>query len=390
MNLCVSPLLKMISGLMFLLLILLISCNPSRDEPAEWRKYPDPKTGYEVWQITDHDSLSEAFYFYAPSVTHDDRYLIFRSNRSGKMEIYRCDLTDGGIRQLTFGNANSACIHPDGESIVYIEDRKYYKMNAHTLKKEIVVDLAGKIEGSPVFRPTFTNDGRYTLVHTTKENGVRLYRVDFETKEIQLVLERDEGRISHALINPENPDLITYTPLPDQQNNMELPMSERPRARIINLKENKDVPFLMTPYGFRATHDSWASSGERYYFFEKTVPSWTPAAIGSIDKNGLDYTRHYVNDTIKLGHGTVSKDGKWFISDSQDPYTNPLILINLEDGTNKIICWPNASIKKELGNVHVHPNFSPSGQYIIYTSDAVKTGTHQVYVIPIKGIIDDW
>src|SRR5690606_41576051 len=108
---------------------------------------------------------------------------------------------------LTYGDANRAGIHTDGERMVYIEERKYYKVKAHTRKKEIVVDLAGKIEGSPVFRPTFTSDGRYTRVHTTKENGVRLYRVDFETKEIQLVLERDEGRISHALINPENPDL---------------------------------------------------------------------------------------------------------------------------------------------------------------------------------------
>jgi len=97
-----------------------------------------------------------------------------------------------------------------------------------------------------------------------------------------------------------------------------------------------------------------------------------------------------VHDSIKLGHGAASQDGRWFISDGQEPFDNPLILINLRDQKSKILCWPNASIRADLGNIHVHPNFSTSGNYVIYTSDAPKTGTHQVFVVPIKHIKDAW
>ena len=202
------------------------------------------------------------------------------------------------------------------------------------------------------------------------------------------ILEQAGGSFSHQLINPVDPNLITYAPLPDTQNDMSRPMEERARAQIINVNEETNEPYLITPYGFRATHDSWSRLGNRYYFFEKSQPGWLPASIGSIDLNGKDYTKHYTNDSIKLGHGTVSQDGKWFISDGQEPHNNPLILLNLDDGKTEFLCWPNASIERSLGNVHVHPNFSTSGNYIIYTSDVAKTGTHQVYVIPIKEIKD--
>jgi len=293
------------------------------------------------------------------------------------------------MTRLTYEGIKDACIHPDGKNMVYISDWKYYKMNVHTLEKELVLDFTGKLPAKPSFRPSLTNDGKYTIVFTRQNNTISLYRVNLATKEILKVMEKGGGSFSHQLINPADPNLITYNPLPDTQNDNNLPLEERPRTRIINIKNGTNKPFLIVPYGLSATHDSLSSQGDRYYFFEKNQKGWIPASIGSIDLNGDDYTRHYTNDTIKLGHGTVSRDSKWFISDGQQPDNNPLILINLQDKKGKILCWPDASINPP-SNVHVHPNFSSSGNFIIYTSDVVKTGIHQVYVIPIKDIKDSW
>jgi len=257
------------------------------------------------------------------------------------------------------------------------------------MKKEILLDFTGKLPAKPFFRPSLTNDGKYTIVYTKQDDINNIYRVNLETKEIKKVMEQVGGSFSHQLINPVDPNLITYAPLPDTQNDINLPMEKRPRTRIINVNNGTDEPYLITPYGFRATHDSWSPLGNRYFFFEKTQPGWIPASIGSIDLNGKDYTRHYTNDSIRLGHGAASRDGKWLISDGQKPNDNPLILINIQGNKGKIICWPDASISTPA-NVHVHPNFSASGNYIIYTSDIVKTGIHQVYVIPIKEIKDKW
>lgn len=372
------------------LLTMLGSCSSeNKTYPAEWIKFRDKKTGNEVWQITNNDSINEAPYFYVNSFTSDDRYVIFRSKRAGNWDMYRCDLTNGKITRLTKEGISDACILPDGENMAFISGWKYYKMNVNTLKKTMILDFTGKLPSKPLFRPSITNNGKYTIVYTRQDSKLGLYRVNLETGQILKVMERNGGSFSHQLINPGDQNLITYIPLPDTQDDMTLPMEKRPRTRIINVEKGTDDPFLIVPYGFRATHDSWSGMGNRYFFFEKTVPDWIPVSIASIDLEGNEYTKIYSSDSIKLGHGSASGNLKWFICDGQEPNNNPLILINIQDKKSKIICWPDASIDPP-SNVHVHPNFSVSGNFIVYTSDVAAKNKHQVYVIPLKGIKDNW
>ena len=214
------------------LLVALSYCkSENKTYPKEWIKFKDQRTGNVVWQITSHDSISEAFYFYVNSVTSDDKYVIFRSKRLGQFDIYRCNLTNGEITQMTNEGINSACIHPDGKNMVYISGWKYYKMNVHTLKKEMVLDFTGKLPVEPSFRPSLTNDGKYTIVYTRQGDISSLYRVNLETKEILKVMEQDSGSFSHQLINPVDPNLITYNPLPDTQNDNNLPMGKEAKNK---------------------------------------------------------------------------------------------------------------------------------------------------------------
>ena len=105
------------------------------------------------------------------------------------------------------------------------------------------------------------------------------------------------------------------------------PMEERARSWKIDLKKGTDAPFLTVPYGYRATHESWSHDGQRFFFFRKTRPGWSPAAICSQDREGGDFQLHHESPDIKLGHGTVSRDGRWFVSDSQEPGENELVLL---------------------------------------------------------------
>ena len=381
-----------------LCLLTLFSPNPALAETAtqntavvEWNKFADSRTGYEVWQLTAHKEPSETFYFYAQSFTADDRYVIFRSRRDGVWDAYRCDLANGEITRLTFNeDLGRACMHPDGEHMAYISGWTLYKINVHTLEKQAAFDFTNKLPLPPQFRPTFTHDGMYTLVYTRdNDKSACLYRVNLESGDIRKVLETAAGGFGHEQINPKDPNLIAYAPLPDTQNDMTLPMEERPRARLIQVEAGTDIPYLVPPYGFRATHDSWSPLGDRYFFFEKTQPGWTPVSIASIDLHGGDYTRHYTDDKERLGHGTVRMDGAWFISDSQQSFENSLILLNLKDGKTETLCWPNASVNTPA-RVHVHPNFSTSGNYVIYTSDSGQTDIPQVYVVPVRHIKEAW
>lgn len=92
---------------------------------CEWLKRPDDRTGREVWQITSGPAASEAVYFEAQGLTADERYLVFRSERTGRSDVHRCDLHTGRIDPLTSGagiTGHSISMHPDGRRAFYITD----------------------------------------------------------------------------------------------------------------------------------------------------------------------------------------------------------------------------------------------------------------------------
>ena len=361
------------------------SCGlKTKDEKAEWIKETDGRTGREVWQITSHDSASEACYFEAQAFTHDDKYMVFSSKRTGEWQFYRCDLATGSLKQLTSVENLSLryTMHPDGERILYIDGQALCAIDVYDLSIDTLMDLQGSGLIKPQIANSFSADGRYALVNSRSDSGMSIYRADLTSNRMEHVLTWAGGRYSHALINPVYPHLVTFVPYPDTQNDMSLPMDQRARTWIANMKTGEKKQFLTCPYGFRATHESWSPDGEKFFFYKKSVPGWMPVSIVSISKDGNDWQEYYTNDTIRLGHGRSSEDGKCFISDGQDPGHNPLILLNLETGDPEFLCWADASIREgHSKHAHVHPSFSSSGKFITYTSD--RTGTPQVYVVPL-------
>jgi Tol biopolymer transport system component len=374
-----------ITTLCSLLFLPIIGCHPKSDnQHVEWIKEKDTRTGREVWQITSHDSASEACYFEAQAFTADDKYMVFSSKRTGEWQFYRCDLENGALKQLTSVSDLSLryTMHPDGKRIFYIDGRALCAINVYDLGIDTLMDLSGSGLNRPRIANSFTADGRYALVNSRSDSGMSIYRADLLSETMEHVLTWPGERYSHALINPAYPHLVTFVPYPDTQNDMSLPMDQRARTWIANMETGEVKQFLTCPYGYRATHESWSTDGERFFFYKKSVPGWMPVSIASISKDGNDWQEYYTNDTIRLGHGRASHDGKWFISDGQDPGNNPLILLNLETGDPGFLCWSDASIREGHGaHAHVHPSFSSSGRYITYTSDI--TGTPQVYVVPL-------
>jgi Tol biopolymer transport system component len=361
-----------------------ISCVPKGESSqVEWIKETDERTGREVWQITSHDSASEACYFEAQAFTSDDKYMVFSSKRTGEWQFYRCDLESGALKKLTDVRDLSLryTMHPDGKRIFYIDGSALCAIDVYDLRIDTLLDLDKSGLERPQMANSFSADGRYALVNSRTESGMSIYRTNLISGKMEHVLTW-EGRYSHALINPVYPHLVTFVPYPDTQNDMSLPMDKRARTWMANMESGEVKPFLTCPYGFRATHESWSSDGERFFFYKKSVPGWMPVSIASISKAGDDWREYYTNDTIRLGHGRASDDGKWFISDGQDPGYNPLVLLNLETGEPVFLCWADASIRDgHSAHAHVHPSFSSSGRFITYTSD--KTGTPQVYVVPL-------
>jgi Tol biopolymer transport system component len=359
----------------------------------EWIRYPSPETGREIWQISSDTAPAVACYFERQAFTSDEKYVIYASRSSGSWRLNRMDLQTGVARAITPKGRtimdDDYTVMPDGQRVCYLDGWKLYATHVESMEEEVLIDLQGLVPDLPFYTGSFTNDGKYTLVYIRGDRTggplTAIYRVNLETGELLEVHRQPGGKITHPLINPEDPDMITYVPGPDTQNDMSLPMEKRARTWKVDLQAGTDRQFLTVPYGFRATHESWSHDGKRFFYFRKTRPGWKPVAICSQDKYGGDLRIHYEGDSIRLGHGTVSRDGHWFVSDSQEPGKNELVLVNLETGKAEILCWPNSSVSGgHEARAHVHPSFSPGGNYICFTSD--RSGVSQVYVVPVSDL----
>jgi Tol biopolymer transport system component len=305
---------------------------------------------------------------------------------------------------------------PNGKEVAFLSgnttSRKIYAVDVETRAERVLFDpyteinrLFGSKHDDMQFTASFTNDGRYTLMmsnYKTKDR-TEIFRIDLETQTIELVAS-GPYKSTHPVLHPENPDILFYIPEADGQNAGAPDNADRARNWLIRISGNemKDYtvkglvcevkgtaePFLWMPVGNRATHETWTSFGEKMFYFKKGSGNDVSVCSRSIE----DATQTVYATLSRLGHGVTSSDMKYFVSDQQvgANANNALYLIDLETKAYKIISNPNAT--NSNGNFqyqHVHPSFSRSGNYVIYSSDRRGNGfdgRYQVFVVPISEI----
>ena len=349
--------------------------------PPEKRVYRDKRTGREVWQMTVGKAPSLTCYMEAEGLTEDERYLVFASNRTGRFEVYRAEAESGEIAQLSniasLRGESPVAMARNGREAIYTDGWRIFATDVASGETRIVADPEKKIPNPmPEVPRSFSGNGDRCVFTYEREEGKNSLGVVFmETGEFHEAF-RWRGDLSHPQICPGDPNLITFCPLPDTQNDMDLPMNKRARSWIYNCATDRARPFLVTPYGFRATHEYWDYLGDRLYFHKKSSPGWTPTTISSIDRAGGDWQDHFESKDRKLGHSSIDRKAEFIVSDVQQKGENELYRIDLKTGYSEVLCWPNTS-----GQTHVHPSISPRGRYAYFGSN--RTGVAHVYLYPL-------
>lgn len=145
--------------------------------PSEWSTERDPETGRALTRLTDGSSNSYALYYFVPSVTPDGRFLVFHSERSGEVQLYRLDLATGAIGQLTDGHTRDAgwavwcewhldgiynhlsAINPVSGEVWYFQDDELRATNVASFANRLVRKLPS---GSmPIGQSAFSPDGNW-------------------------------------------------------------------------------------------------------------------------------------------------------------------------------------------------------------------------------------
>lgn len=144
---------------------------------AEWSDEIDPDTGRALTRLTDGKSNSYSLYYFVPSVTPDGRYLVFHSERSGEVQLYRLDLASGAIGQLTDGHTKDAgwaiwcewhldgiynhlsAINPVSGEVWYFQDDEIRATDVATFANRLVAKLPpGRMS---IGQSAFSPDGRW-------------------------------------------------------------------------------------------------------------------------------------------------------------------------------------------------------------------------------------
>jgi hypothetical protein len=363
--------------------------------------FHDDRTGCEIWKMTSWDDCHcLASYMYLQSFSADEKYVVFTSNRSGQYEIYRLEMESGDTVQLTDHTADdSLCFfgmaqnfHPNGRELFYDDGRSLWAVEIASLKRREVT------RRPPQWRPDgnspqFSPDGRqvYFSFRDAEE------RIGFAAVDAAGGTPQDfyrwpefghsdsEVLATHLQIAPTATPTLTFAPWPDYQNDPNETRARRVRAWKLTIGSSHAEPFLVMPPGFRATHEHWGVSADgepRLFFHQKTVPGWTPASLVSVSLDGDNFQQHYISDR-KLGHSCLRPDGNILVSDVQDPRGNELIAVDISNGLEKVLCWPDSSVRSDpMQTGHVHPSFSPSGGKLLYTSD--KSGHAAVFILTLN------
>lgn len=353
--------------------------------PPEWIKAPDTKTGRMVWQITSANAVSEAPYFESQGFTADERYLVFRSEREGVSRLYRCELASGELQCLSPDEVGPYrfSMHPDGRRCLYWTGTRLRSVDVATLACRTEAEVTAFTTAQDAFCAggvAVPAASYRTATVVGNPAGVLMLAIDLDSGIVRPVLQW--YAFSHPLVCPGDPDLITFVPSDNACWKMEWPQHLRTRTWAVRVSDGIPRRFITPPPGRTVTHESWSPDGKRMIYFEKAGGAWTPVRIRSVSRQGDDVCTHFESDEYRLGHGVLSPDQRYFVSDVQNAHDSPLLLIDMRTGGHEILCWPDAS--NDRGHpacAHVHPSFSPRGRYVAFTSD--KTGVPQVYIMPL-------
>ncbi len=362
--------------------------------------YKDSITGIEVTRLTDDYGNTIHPYFTQNLMTPNSETLLVVSDRTGWWQLYRLDIPDSELTQLT----EDASIAPhcpclDGKhNIAYYWDGSFLKaVDLEDYETRVIYSVP---EG---FKPgilSITPDGRYlafAYVEKIPLSTLRgraysafieymylrprsvIMRIDLKKEEAQAVW-GEVAWISHVNISPVNPDIILFC--------HEGPWHLVQRMWIVKANTHEIWPLVpQKRYLERAGHEfftndgivvaqfsrrSSPSSSDWVYYDLFVKPDGSDLRMYKYPSRPPAHIKTNSNASLAVGdRGYISpnfKEGSSFIS---------LIKYNKEGTVSlKLLCRHDTSWLTQRS--HPHPIFTPNDEYVIFTSD--KGGRCNIYM----------
>ncbi len=369
----------------------------------KYRYIKDPLTKIEYIQLTDSKGNTIHPYFTQPLFSHDGETLLVVSDRSGSWQLYRLDIPDKILTQLTNDdniNPHAPCL--DGKRMIayYWSGRFLKSVDLETYETNVIYAVP---EGYVPSVLSLTPDGRYLAFSFYEKLKLGSYkgRSQFTALEylfrrprslvVRIDLKKDEALpvwgenawITHVNISPVNPDIILFC--------HEGPWHLVQRMWVVNASTHEVWPLVKQKrYVEIAGHEFFKKDGQVVAQFGRrsspTSKDWTYYDI-FVNPDGSNL-RMYKYPYIPPVHIKTNSKGDMSVGDRCYPNSefkegeSYIGLIKyLKDGTVELrpLCRHGTSWLVQRS--HPHPIFTPDDKSVIFSSD--REGCCNVYMAPV-------
>jgi oligogalacturonide lyase len=356
--------------------------------PGEFTTWIDDSTGYEIIRWTSQGANHHP-YFTVESFIDNETAIIY-SKRSGKEQLYKLNLINGEMTQMTNAVDLKNMDHlPASKTIWYLDGKKLFTLHTGSLQSREVFDFTS----IPFTIQSFsvTSDAKWFVFSAEKKDSLSgrcgygpyaIYKLNLADKSLQQITLDYGFNISHVQANPVNPDLILYCWQWERFDEERLVGHAPVRSWWVRIDGTDGGPFRQE-IGTQRTHEAWTPDGKNITFISKyrLGPQKGVHFIGiqSID----DKVHQLYQEQVSPAHQNLFKDNKHWIVDL---YNNeePLLVLFTRGKTKmketSILFRHGSSMEGQ--DSHPHPRFSPNGKYVLFSTD--KTGQAQVYTVRIN------
>jgi len=365
-----------------------------------------------VTQWTQGPGKNHHLYFTTPSVTADDRWLVFLSERDGHPNLYAIDRSDGTICKLSRNDSGalrsyvyplggltglskvSPCLDPFRNRLFYIRNDRIFQVNLDDPQPKenplgvlpsgwyggfTHISADGKTLCVPVTDPRAFSEEKTQwdqLDHVPSrmaEGGLftRLYFIDLESGAHRIAAEVPFW-VTHVQFDPTGSHRMIFNlegsgngaPLPDRIWCLETDGAFRPLAPEAE--------------GEWRSHENWAPDGRSIVYHGSragrafvAARTWEGKLLHETAIEGVDFW-----------HATGLPDGRRLAVDRRDGMIS-LIDPRPEAGQPRVVdlCRHDTTIEDQ--DTHAHPITALHGRSLVFSSD--RSGDCQIYEVAIPG-----
>lgn len=343
--------------------VLARASEQSRLFPAEWRRFADPATEWEVFRLTDPQVACHLPAYYARMLNRRGASLLFWSDRTGTPQAFLMNLRTGDFEQLTEAahlDGSTLTLLPDDRTACYFDGDSLFRLALANRRPREIARISPGWQRCPGF--SVSRDGASALFGESRDGASRLRQVFLANRKDSIVTQAPFP-LSDPVANPRRAQILYR----QGEEAFWLVNSDGAQNRKLRTAPGRLGPVLWSPDGRSLVYLLFPEDKARLHEIREHTP----------DEN-LDKLVAATSQFVQLG---MNSDGSVFVGASRN-LNSPHILILLRLTRRELTVCEH----KSTDLAHVTPVFSPDNRQIFFESD--KHGKPALYRVRVEKFVE--